>query len=89
MTMKPLSTASMQAMNDYVEWIFAECLSEDEPWPLGSAWRTATIWSERSHIAAAIIYRAEALSDASYRIIDRGPYADPRLALVADQLGLS
>jgi hypothetical protein len=84
-----LSGAAIARMSEYVEFILGECLEQDEDFVLGRAWRQAGIWTERSLIAAAIIYRAEALSDAPYRIIERGELADDRLCFVADELNLT
>ena len=78
------------AMNSYVDEVI-ESLGEGDSWPLGEAWKKVTIWCEQPHIAAAIIYRHESLSDAPYRVIggERGELADPRLCLVADELKLA
>ena len=85
-TARELSPEAREGMDTYVAWIFAECMGEDEDWPLGRAWQTADGSIERSHIAAAIVYRTHGLSDPPYRILEeRGPHADPRLCAVADE----
>lgn len=87
--MKLLSKAAHAAMTSYVDFIFGECLGEGETFTLGTAYREASTVFERAHVAAAIVYRAHALSDPPYRIIEeRGPLADERLCAVADALGL-
>ena len=40
-TARELSSDVRDGMNAYVAWIFAECLSKDEDWPLGRAWQAA------------------------------------------------
>ncbi len=86
-TIRVLSTATRVMADDYVEWVFAECIGEDETWPLGEAWRASDGDFERAHIAAALVYRSDALSDAPYRILgERGPFADERLCAIADDL---
>lgn len=87
---RQLTPDGVAAMDDYVAWVFAECLGADETWPLGDAWRASTMWAERSHLAAAMVYQSHALADAPYRILEeRGPQADARLCLVADELRLA
>lgn len=86
---KLLSAAAISRMDAYVDSIIAECLGENETFPLGVAWREASVWTEASLIAAAIIYRAEALSDPRYRVLERGDLADERLCAVADELHLA
>jgi hypothetical protein len=87
---RQLSPETLALVNDYVDWVFAECMGEDETWALGTAWRETTIWAERSHLAAAMVYRSHALADAPYRILEeRGRYADARLCAIADDLRLA
>lgn len=87
--MKLLTKSATAAMNEYVDFIFNECLGEDETFTLGTAYREAQTAFERSAIAAAIVYRTHALSDPPYRIVEeRGERADLRLCRVADCLGL-
>jgi hypothetical protein len=92
-----MSRAAIKAMTDYVDDII-QCwydnMNEGDRWPLGEAWKATVIWAEQAHIAAAIIYESDLLSDALYRVIGargegRGEWADERLCLVADELGLA
>ncbi len=88
--LRPLSPETRAIMDEYVEWVFAECMGEDEVFALGTAYQEATDATERAHLAAAIIYRSNALSDPAYRILEeRGPFADERLCTVADELRLA
>ena len=92
MRVKQLSTEATKAINSYVDMILDECLGEgDEPWHLGLSWRTAQLWAEKSCIAAAIIMSHDWYCDDSSLVTgdDRGKNADPRLCLVADELGIS
>ena len=89
-TIREMSPETSALANDYVTWVFAECLGDGETWPLGEAYRAAQTASERSHIVAAIVYQSHALSDPSYRILEeRGRYADARLCAIADDLRLA
>lgn len=87
-TPSPLSTHAQTQMELYINWLCAECLGEDEIFPLAAAWRQAITWPEQSLIAAAIVYRNDALADPPFRILKRGRSADERLCIVADELGL-
>lgn len=86
---KMLTSAAANAMAAYIDFVYAECLGEDETFTLGAAWRETQTDFERMHVAAAIVYRADALSDRHYKIVnERGAHADPRLCIVADSLAL-
>jgi hypothetical protein len=87
--MKLLSKDAALAMQSYIDSVSNECMSEGESNPLFVAYAGAQTIFERSAIAAAIVYRADADSDRAFKIIDEaGELADKRLVTVADSLSL-
>lgn len=86
-TIPHLSPAAIEAMTEYC----AHLVSVDEANGLSYIFGEAVSEQGRTLIAAALIYRNDAEMSVLYRVIgkERGKFADPRLCLVADELGLN